>query len=90
MSNVSSKKIIDILNSLVGNIVPVGDQALDNIAYENQFAAEEIINYYIWKMLDILILSDPQYSVTKSKERTAKYLRDLASLIVDELREQEN
>ena len=90
MSNVSSKKIKDILNSFVGNIVPVGDQALDNIAYENQFVAEEIINYYIWKMLDILILNDPQYSVIRSKERTAKYLRDLASLIVDELREQEN
>ena len=82
MDKIESETIVRIIDSLNGNVIPVGETNTDNKRFDNLKALEEIIDC----LLDDIQMLIPnrnsyEYSVKRAGNEAVEYLQEVRSRI---------
>ena len=73
MDKMTGDEIVKLINNLVGNIVPIGDTAIDNYAKENIELLIYIVRKLHFQIDNVVDLVDSQY---KSKKEIGEIAKD--------------
>lgn len=80
-------EIDDILNRLLGDVMPVADQTIDDERYDNIVNYEIALESIIWDLIKCAKWkNDNRYSANRIGERTYNILKNTIDTIQDELR----
>lgn len=74
MTKLNAYEIANLIDNLVGNIIPIGDEAHDNDAYENMWTLTTFLKEFNYRIEDIATLKSDYNSSKKVVELANKYL----------------
>ena len=64
--------ITEVINALVGDIMPVGSTHIDDARYENLIKMEEVIDCLMVGMWRVYY----EYSITRASDEACRYLKE--------------
>ncbi len=80
-------EIDEILNKLLGDIMPVASEHIDNERYENIINWEEAFESIMWELIECAKWkNDNRYSANRIGEKAYEILKRATDTIQDELR----